>query len=105
MAPRKPPVWRIESPAFRCPHCKKPVRAVYYGRWQFWGLKGGRGWRQQDPDRDPVAPPEPRVTPREPLYYSPGPADEITDDLLAKIRRYRELNRSPTESADSNPSL
>ena len=75
MAPRKPPVWRIESPAFRCPHCKKPVRAVYYGRWQFWGLKGGRGWRQQDPDRDPVAPPEPRVTPREPLDYSPGPAE------------------------------
>lgn len=47
MPPIKPAVWRIESPAFRCPHCKKPVRAVYYGRWQFWGLKGGRGWKNR----------------------------------------------------------
>ena len=55
MPPRKPPVWRIESPAFRCPHCKKTIRAVYYGRWQFWGLKGGKGWKQQgNPEPAPM---------------------------------------------------
>lgn len=50
---RPPPEWELQFPAVRCPHCKKPIRGRFRGRFQFRALMG-RGWRQQTGDTDPV---------------------------------------------------
>jgi len=67
--PYRPSTWKLIFPRFKCPHCKKVIRATFQGRFRF-GARKSKGTDSNYQGSD--APPEPAAEQQDGGQGDPG---------------------------------